>query len=174
MNERYVIPLRYDESLIQSAATGYVVRALFRENAVLTFAPLAMILFSCFMIYSSGDSETAIELLVASLVILAVFLASGWRMHLRMLREKMHAARGRWPMARLFDEGISIEGSPQAGLLPWTGIRKIWPVANAWLLLTGTNHYIVLPVGDASGEALEFLRARVDAARAPVGEGGTV
>jgi len=174
MNERYVIPLRYDESLIQSAATGYVVRALFRENAVLTFAPLAMILFSCFMIYSSGDSETAIELLVASLVILAVFLASGWRMHLRMLREKMLAARGRWPMARLFDEGISIEGSPQAGLLPWAGIRKIWAVDNAWLLLTGTNHYIVLPVGDASGEALAFLRARVDAAQAPVGEGGTV
>lgn len=169
MNERYVIPLRYDERLIQSAASGYVARALFRENALLTFAPLGMILLSCFMIYSSGDTETAIELLVVSLVILSIFLASGWRMHLRMLREKMHATRGRWPMARLFDEGISIEGSAQAGLLPWAGITKIWPIHNAWLLLTGANHYIVLPIGDASGEALEFLRGKVADARTPIG-----
>jgi hypothetical protein len=112
MSERYVIPLRYDETLVCAAARGYVTRALFRENAALTFAPLALIALACAMLYVAGDGETAMELLVVSVIVLAIFVASGWRMHLRMLRGKVEAMRGRWPMARLYSNG---RGSRRSG-----------------------------------------------------------
>jgi hypothetical protein len=162
MSERYVIPLRYDETLVRAAARGYVARALFRENAALTFAPLAFIALACAMLYVAGDGETAMELLVVSVIVLAIFVASGWRMHLRMLRGKVEAMRGRWPMARLYDEGLSIDGPGPTSLLEWPRIKAIWPVEGAWLLILDTNYFLALPLAGASREALDFLSAHVE------------
>ena len=131
MTERYVFPLRYDEKLIYSAVRGFVMRALFRENAMRTFVPLALIAFSCTMLYYSREEELGIELFLALSAILAIFVASGWRMHVRMLREKIEAVRGRWPMARLRDDGIIIDGRGSASLLEWPEIKAIWPVEGA-------------------------------------------
>jgi hypothetical protein len=161
MTERYVFPLRYDEKLVQAAVTGFVTRALFRENALRTFAPLALILFSCVALFVAGDEETAVELFVALAVILAIFVFSGWRMHLRQLREKVDAMRGRWPMARLRDDGIVIDGPGPATLLEWPQIKAIWPVEGVWLLILASNHFIALPLAGAPREALDFLRAHV-------------
>jgi hypothetical protein len=142
MSERYAFPLRYDENFVRSCAWGFVVRALFRENAALTFAPLALIAFSCTMLFFSGDEELAVELLIGAFLILAIFVASGWRMHLRMLRGKVETMKGRWPMARLYDDGVSIEGPGQAITLEWwPRIKAIWPVESAWLLILDTNHF---------------------------------
>ncbi len=161
MSERYVIPLRYDETLVRAAARGFVTRAIFLENWALTLGPLALIAFACAMLYVSGDGETAAELLIACAVVLAIFIASGWRMHLRMLREKVEAMRGRWPMARLYDNGLSIDGPGPASLLEWPRIKAIWPVDGAWLLILDTNHFLALPLAGASPEALDFLSAHV-------------
>jgi hypothetical protein len=167
MNERFIFPLRYEENLVQASVRGFMIRALFRENAARTFTPLALIAFSCAMLFFSGDEELAIELLVALLVILAIFVASGWRMHLRMLRERVKRMEGRWPMARLYDGGLSIDGPGQESLLEWPRIKAIWTVEGAWLLILDTNHFVPLPVAGAPKEALDFLRAHV--APAPAG-----
>ena len=58
MSERYAFPLRYDENFVRSCVWGFVARALFRENAVLTFAPLALIAFSCAMLFFFGRRRT--------------------------------------------------------------------------------------------------------------------
>jgi hypothetical protein len=161
MQERYSFPLRYDENFARACAWGFVARALFFENAALTLAPLAAIAFSCAMLFLSGDGELAVEILLVSLLVLAIFLASGWRMHLRMLRSKAAAMKGKWPMARLYDDGLSLDGPGENALLEWSRIKAIWPVASAWLLIVDTNHFIALPLAGAPREALDFLRARV-------------
>jgi hypothetical protein len=161
MSERYAFPLRYDENLVRSSVRGFMTRALFRENAALTFAPLALIAFSCAMLFFSGDEELAMELLLVSLIILAIFIASGWRMHLRMLHSKVEAMKGRWPMARLYDNGLSIDGPGPVSMLEWPRIKAIWPVEGAWLLIVDTNHFVALPLAGAPKEALDFLRAQI-------------
>lgn len=161
MQERYSFPLRYDENFVRACAWGFMARALFRENAALTLAPLAVIAFSCTMLFLSGDRELAIEILLVSLLVLAIFLASGWRMHLRMLRSKVAAMKGRWPMARLYDDGLSLDGPGEDSMLEWSRIKAIWPVARAWLLILDTNHFIALPLAGAPREALDFLQSHV-------------
>ena len=161
MTERYVFPLRYNEKLLQSAVSGFVRRALFRENAALTLAPLALIVFSCMMLFLSGEQELGVELFLALFAILAIFVASGWRMHLRMMRKKVEAMKGRWPMARLRDDGLVIDGPGPASLLEWPQIKAIWPIEGAWLLILTTNHFVTLPLAGAPQEALDFLRSHV-------------
>ena len=94
MTERYAFPLRYDEKLIRSAVNGFVTRTLFRENGARTFIPLALIILSCVMLFFSGEEEIGVGLFLAVFAILAIFVASGWRMHLRMMRDKVEAMRG--------------------------------------------------------------------------------
>ena len=161
MTERYVFPLRYDEKLVRSAVNGFVTRALFRENAARTFVPLALIIVSCAMLFFSGEEEIGVGLFLALFAILAIFVASGWRMHLRMMRDKVEAMRGRWPMARLRDDGLIIDGPGPASLLEWPQIKAIWPIEGAWLLILATNHFVTLPLASAPQEALDFLRAHV-------------
>lgn len=168
MTERYAFPLRYDEKLVRSSVQGFMVRALFREKAALTFAPLALIAFSCAMLFVSGDAELAIELFLFSLAVLAILVASGWRMHLRLMRGKVEAMRGRWPMARLYDDGLRIDGPGPSSLLEWPRIKAIWPVEGAWLLILDTSHFIALPLAAAPGDALDFLQSQVNRASLPV------
>ena len=51
MTEHYVFPVRYDDRLMRSAVNAFVTRALFHENAAFTFGPLALVVFSCAMLY---------------------------------------------------------------------------------------------------------------------------
>ena len=46
MGERFVFPLRYDEGEMNRAVNAFVMRALFKESPVRTFAPLALIALS--------------------------------------------------------------------------------------------------------------------------------
>jgi hypothetical protein len=167
MHELYAFPLRYDEKLVQSSVQGFMMRAMFREKAALTFAPLALIAISCAMLFISGDSELAVELFLFCLAVLTILVASGWRMHLRLMREKVAAMRGRWPMARLYDDGLRIDGPGPASLLEWPRIKAIWPVEGAWLLILDTSHFIALPLAAAPREALDFLQAHVNRPSAP-------
>lgn len=161
MTDRYVFPLRYDEKLMRSAVTGFVTRALFREAPLKTFLPLAAILVACAGLYFSGDHELAVELFIAAVAILAIFVFSGWRMHWRMMRGKIEAMRGRWAMARLRDDGVVIDGPGPASLLEWPAIRAIWRFEGVWLLILATNHFVALPLAGAPKEALDFLEAHV-------------
>lgn len=166
MTERYVFPVRYDEKLIRTAVTGFVTRALFRETPLKTYLPLALILLSCSALFFSGEQELGVEVFVALMVVLAIFVASGWRMHLRMMREKLAAMKGRWPMARVSDEGVMIDGPGPAALIEWPAIKAIWRLDGVWLLILVTNHFVALPLASAPKDALEFLHARVAAANA--------
>jgi hypothetical protein len=170
MTERYAFPVRYDENLIRTAATGFVTRALLRESPLKTYLPLALILVACVALAVMGDAETGVELLVALLVILGIFVLSGWRMHLRMLREKLEAMKGRWPMARLRDDGILIDGPGPASLLEWPAIKEVWRLEGVWLLILATNHFVALPLAGAPKEALAFLEARVAANKSSPGK----
>ncbi|MGA8171938.1 MAG: YcxB family protein [Methylocystis sp.] len=161
MTERYVFPVRYDDKLMRSAVNGFVTRALFRENAALTFGPLALMIFCCAMLIFEGEEELGVDLFLAMSAILAIFVASGWRMHLRMIRERVEAMRGRSPMARLRDDGLVIDGPGPASLLEWARIKAVWPIEGAWLLILATNHFVTLPLASAPTEALDFLRAHV-------------
>jgi|APFre7841882630_1041343.scaffolds.fasta_scaffold08441_4 hypothetical protein len=161
MTERYVFPVRYDEKLMRSAVNSFMTRVLFQENPVRTFLPLALIALSCAMLFFSGEQELGVELFIAALVVLVIFVASGWRMHLRTMRKKVDAMKGRWPMARLHDDGLIIDGPGPASLLEWPDVKAIWPIEGAWLLILATNHFVMLPLAGAPREALEFLRAHV-------------
>jgi hypothetical protein len=90
-----------------------------RENAALTFGPLTLIVFSCVMLFFTGEEELGVELFLALSAILTIFVATGWRMHLRMTHEKFDAMKRRWPMARLRDDGLIIDGPGPASLLEW-------------------------------------------------------
>jgi hypothetical protein len=140
---------------------AFMIRSLLQEHTAFVLIPVAVIVISCGMIYMSGDPETALELLLFSLVLLTIFTASGWRMHLRTLREKVEAARARWPVARIYNEGIRIDGLGPAHLLEWERINDIWPAEGAWLLILDTKYFITLPVAAASQEALAFLHSQV-------------
>lgn len=165
MIERYAFPVRYDEKLIRTAVNGFVARALFRETPLKTYLPLALILLACGGLLFMGETETAIEIFVALAVVLAIFVAMGWRMHLRAMREKLAAMKGRWPMAHLYDEGVVIDGPGPASMLEWPAIKAIWRLEGVWLLILATNHFVALPLAGAPGEALDFLDARVAAAQ---------
>jgi hypothetical protein len=163
MTERFVFPVRYDEALMRRAVTGFVTRALFSEQSVKTFLPLGLILLSCAGLYASGETELGVELFVAALALLAILVFAGWRMHWRMMREKIAAMRGRFATARLSDEGIVIDGPGPATRLDWAAVRDIWRFDGVWLLMAATNHFIALPLAGAPPAALDFLEAQVKA-----------
>jgi hypothetical protein len=163
MTERYAFPVRYDEALMRAAVSSFVTRALFREAPLETFLPLGLLLLSCAGLYASGEQELALELFVALASILAIFVFSGWRMHWRMMREKVEAMRGRFAMAHLRDDGILIDGPGPSALLAWPAIKAIGRFDGVWLLILATNHFVALPLAAAPKEALDFLDAHVGA-----------
>jgi hypothetical protein len=138
-----------------------VTRALLRDAPLKTLLPIALIFLSCAGLYFGGDDELAGEIFVVASVVLAVFLFAGWRMHWRALREKMAAARGRFFMAHLRDEGIVIDGLAPEALLEWKNIKAIWQLNGVWLLILATNRFIALPLASAPQDALDFLQAQV-------------
>lgn len=163
MSERFVFPIRYDEALMRRAVTGFMTRTLLGEQAIKTILPLGLILLSCVGLYASGDAELGVELFVAMMAILAIFVFAGWRMHWRIMREKMTSMRGRFVTARLSDEGIVIDGPGQATRLDWPAVKAIWRFDGVWLLIAATNHFIALPLAGAPPAALDFLEAHVKA-----------
>ena len=165
-SDRYAFNIAYDEKTLRRAVSGFVTGAVFRENAVLTFAPLALILLACGALYFSGDAELGVELFIVATVILAIFIFAGWRMHLRQLRARLAAGGGRHPLVRLREEGLVIESGPATPLIEWPRIREIRTLEDVWLLILATNHFIVLPVRGAPREALSFLEEKVQAANA--------
>jgi hypothetical protein len=164
MTERYSFPVRYEDADMSAAVNAFTFRALFVEKPLLTAAPLALIALSCAGLAYMGEGEDALMLLIGALALLAIMVGGGWRMHRRQMREKVEKARGHISSARLLDEGVVIDAGGEAPLLPWKSIRAVWPTERVWLLVTATNHFIALPISQAPKEALEFMRARVDAA----------
>jgi len=161
MTERFVFPIRYDEALMRRAVTGFMTRSLLGEQAIKTILPLGLIILSCVALYASGDAELGAELFVAATAIPAGLVFAGWRMHWRIMREKMDAMRGRFVTARLSDEGIVIDGPGQATRLDWPAVKAIWRFDGVWLLIAATNHFIALPLAGAPPAALDFLEAHV-------------
>lgn len=164
-SDLYAFNVAYDEQILRRAVSGFVTGAVFRENALLTFLPLALILFACGALYYAGDGELGVELLIAVLVMLGIFLFAGWRMHMRRLRAGLTSG-GRHPLVRLREEGLVIEARSAAPLIEWPRIREIRTFEDVWLLILATNHFIVLPVRGAPPEALSFLQQRVQASPA--------
>lgn len=166
MAERYVFPVRFDEAVMRRAVTGFVTRALFFDAPLKTFAPLALIAVSCVALYASGEEEIAVELSIAIVAILSIFVFSGWRMHWRIMREKIEAMHGRFAVARLRDDGLVIEGPGPAALLEWPAIKRIWQLDGVWLLILSTNHFVALPLASAPREALDYLATQAGRAGA--------
>ncbi|MFY9657792.1 MAG: hypothetical protein WAK01_14635 [Methylocystis sp.] len=161
MSERYVFPLRYDESEMKRAVDAFVWRALFEENAARTLVPLGLIALSLVMLGVSGEGEIASLLMALTAFVLFVFFSGGWRRLRRGMREKTAAAQGQFCFARLLDEGIVIEAGGPAPLLEWKAITAAWPAGPTLLLIVATNNFIALPIARAPKEALEFLQARL-------------
>jgi hypothetical protein len=165
-SDRYAFNIAYDEKTLRRAVSGFVAGAVFRENAILTFLPLALIVGACGALYFTGDTELGVELFVAASLLLTIFVLSGWRMHMRELRRRLASGGGRHPLVRLREEGLVIESGPAAPMIEWPRIREIRTLQDVWLLILATNHFIVLPVRGAPLEALRFIREKVDAASA--------
>lgn len=161
MSERYVFPLRYDETDMKRAVDAFVWRALFKENAVRTLIPLALIALSLVMLGVSGEGEIAVLLFALVAFVLFVFFSGGWRRLRRDICEKTAAAQGKFCFARLHDEGIVIEAGGPAPLLEWKAIKAAWPAGSTLLLIVATNNFVALPIARAPKEALEFLQARL-------------
>jgi len=160
MAERFSFPIRYDDADMRAVVDAFVFRALFLEKPLGALVPAALLALSCAGLANSGDSEDALLLLFGALALLAIFVAGGWRMQQRMMREKVERARGHLSSARLFDEGVSIDAGGASPLLPWKSIKAVWPGERVWLLIVATNHFIALPVERAPKEALDFLLAK--------------
>ena len=165
-SDRYAFNIAYDEKILRRAVSGFVTGAIFRENAILTFLPVVLIIVACGALYVSGDSELGVELFVAASLLLAIFVFAGWRMHWRQLRARLAGGGGRHPLVRLREEGLVIESGSAAPMIEWPCIREIRTLEDVWLLILKTNHFIVLPVRDAPQEALSFLQDKVQAASA--------
>jgi hypothetical protein len=166
MAERFVFPLRFEESEMREAVNAFTRRALLAEQPLKTLAPAALILFACVMLALSSEEENAALLLIGALAVLGGGVYGGWRMHQRAMREKVERARGYFSTARLLDEGVVIDAGAQPGeapLLPWKSIKAVWPAPDALLLIVATNHFIALPTARAPKEALEFLMGKVGA-----------
>jgi hypothetical protein len=165
-SDRYAFNIAYDEKTLRRAVTGFVSGAVFRDNAILTYLPLSLIILGCGALYASGDMELGLELFVSASLLLAIFVLSGWRMHMRQLRKRLASGGGRHPLVRLREEGLVIESGPAAPMIEWPRIREIRTLQDVWLLILATNHFIVLPVRGAPQEALSFIQDRVRAASA--------
>ena len=165
-SDRYAFNIAYDEKTLRRAVSGFVTGAVFHDNALRTFLPLALIILSCGGVFYSGDAELGIELFVASFLMLGIFVLAGWRMHMRELRRRLASGGGRHPLVRLREEGLVIESGPSTPMIEWPRIREIRPLEDVWLLILATNHFIVLPVRAAPREALRFIEDKVRAARA--------
>ena len=165
-SDRYAFNIAYDEQTLRRAVWGFVKGAVFRDNAIMTYLPLALIVLACGALYASGDMELGAELFVAAFLMLAIFVFSGWRMHMRQLRKGLASGGGRHPLVRLREEGFVIEAGPAAPMIEWPRVREIRTLQDVWLLILATNHFIVLPVRDAPQEALRFMQDKVRAASA--------
>jgi hypothetical protein len=165
-SDRFAFNIAYDEKTLRRAVSGFVTSAIFRENAFLTHLPLALIVLACGALYFTGEEELGVELFVGVSVLLAIFVFSGWRMHMRQLRARLAGGGGRHPLVRLREEGLVIESGPAAPMIEWPRIREIRTLEDVWLLTLETNHFIVLPVRGAPREALRFLQDKVLATRA--------
>ncbi|WP_424361561.1 YcxB family protein [Methylocystis parvus] len=161
MRERFSFPIRYEDADMRAAVNAFVWRALFRDKPLRALLPLALIALSCAGLAVAGDGEDAMMLFIGATALLAIFVAGGWRMQQRMMREKVERARGHLSSATLFDEGVVIDAGGAAPLLPWKSIAAVWPGERVWLLITATNHFVALPVERASKEALDFLTTKV-------------
>lgn len=165
-SDRFAFNIAYDEKTLRRAVSGFVSGAIFRDNAMLTYLPLALIVLACGALYASGDRELGVELFVVAFFMLAIFVLSGWRMHMRQLRKRLASGGGRHPLVRLREEGLVIEAGPAAPMIEWPRVREIRALQDVWLLILATNHYIVLPVRGAPQEALRFIKDKVRAASA--------
>ncbi|WP_442754570.1 hypothetical protein ACNHKD_16485 [Methylocystis sp. JAN1] len=164
MRERFSFPIRFEDADVRAAVNAFVWRALFLEKPLRAVLPLALIGLSCAGLALAGDGEDAALLFIGATALLAIFVAGGWRMQQRMMREKVERARGHLSSATLFDEGVVVDAGGAAPLLPWASIRAVWPGERVWLLIVATNYFIALPVERAPKEALDFLTARVSQA----------
>lgn len=164
MRERFSFPIRFEDADMRAAVNAFIWRALFRDKPLRTALPLALIGLSCMGLAFAGDGEDALLFFIGATALLAIFVAGGWRMQQRMMREKVERARGHLSSATLFDEGVVIDAGGPAPLLPWKSIKAVWPGERIWLLATATNHFVALPVERASKEALAFLTAQISQA----------
>jgi hypothetical protein len=161
MSERFSFPIRFEDADMRSAVDFFVWRALFLEKPLRTVLPLGLIALSCAGLAFAGDVEDALLLFFGATALLAIFIASGWRMQQRMMHEKVERARGHLSSVRLYDEGIVVDAGGASPLLPWKSIRAVWPGERVWLLIVATNYFVALPVNRAPKEALDFLSAHV-------------
>ncbi len=172
MLERYSFPVRFEDADMRAAVNAFTWRALVAEHPWRMGAPLVLIALCCGGLAYIGEGEDAAMLFFGCFILLGLFVAGGWRMHQRMMHEKVEKARGHLCTARLSDEGVVIDAGGQgegqgaglrgeAPLLPWKSIKAIWPGERVWLLIVATNHFVALPIARAPREALEFMQTRV-------------
>lgn len=161
MRERFSFPIRFEDAEMRAAVDSFVWRALLLDKPLRSVAPAALIALSCAGLAFSGDGEDALLLFLGAAALLAIFVAGGWRMQQRMMREKVEKARGHLSSARLYDEGIVLDAGGASPLLPWESIKAVWPGERVWLLIVATNHFIALPIKGAPREALDFISSQV-------------
>ena len=96
------------------------------------------------------------------LLVIAVSVYLGWH---RLLDRQLADMRS--PVARvtLHDEDIAVAADTGVASIKWRLFSEIREYPDCWLLVMQANRFVSLPLKGVPPEALDFIRAKIPAAR---------
>jgi YcxB-like protein len=149
----YQISVRYDKSIIDSAAKQYWVKS-FAWKTALGFILLGGAGGSWFYF----DSRTWYTATFLALSVILIFMMTALffvyrNRSLNKLKE-MESPIGRWGFT---EEVFSVESGMGKVEFKWSVVKKLWRFPDVWLLIYADQSYSTLPVADVSTEVQQFI-----------------
>ncbi|MEB5742655.1 YcxB family protein [Klebsiella aerogenes] len=137
-------------------------RGIFGQKALF----LAEAVMIAFLIWLLSKSELAwlIGFVGATVLLAPCLMIVIWSAHYRNTVRKFHKMSSHRADFIFSNEGLEVTSGLGSAKIPWSGIIEIWEKSDYWMLFTGPNQFITLPVQTMTLADQAFFRSKAPSA----------
>ncbi|MBB6014497.1 hypothetical protein HNR59_003892 [Aquamicrobium lusatiense] len=153
----------YTREMLESAVKAFVWRRGIAEQKGLWSVEAVMIAALAWLLWS-GERGWPIGVIGVVVLLPPCLIVGMWVAHYRNTVGKFRRMPSRQADFVFRDDGFEVISELGEARLPWSTITEIWERPDCWMLFTGPNQFMTLPIGTVMETDREFLRSRLSSA----------
>ena len=160
MSDKIAFEVAYTEAIVRDAVRTYVWQRVIVHQKGLWIAELvvAALLAWLLLIGEQGWAVIAVGIAVLAAPCLIVMV---WWAHHQNTVGKFRRMPTPTAQFSISGEGLEVKSHLGAAQMPWSSISEIWERPTYWMMFTGPNQFLTLPIESTPEMARSVIRTKV-------------
>jgi hypothetical protein len=149
--------LRYSETLLRSAVSSFVFRAITRHLGTTFILAIAAVVGITIYLLAQNDRSWLVGFLSATVLFAGAFIAAVFLAHYRNTIGRFRQMRSPEATLAYDEQQFTLNSELGSATMPWSAITEVWRYPRYWLLIFSPSQFVTLPTDCLDQNTKDFI-----------------